>query len=110
VNLFRPWDATVGIWTATRATRCCFSLSPNATCRFNRARYNADQTVTAFAARLQGEVDIGTVRADLLGTVNRTLEPVQLSLWLSAGPDADVRAGSAEIMADGAADPGAFDQ
>ena len=54
--------------------------------RFNRARYDADWTVTAFAARLQGEVDIGAVRADLLGTVNRTLEPVQLSLWLSTGP------------------------
>jgi len=55
--------------------------------RFNRARYDADRTVTAFAARLQGETDIGAVRADLLGTVNRTLEPVQLSLWLSPGPD-----------------------
>ena len=50
--------------------------------RFNRARYDADRTVTAFAARLQGEVDLGTVRADLLGTVNQTLEPVQLSIWL----------------------------
>jgi hypothetical protein len=61
--------------------------------RFNRARYNADQTLTAFAARLQGEVDIGAVRADLLGTVNRTLEPAQLSLWLNPGPDHGDRAG-----------------
>jgi hypothetical protein len=55
--------------------------------RFNRARYDADHTVGAFAARLQGEVDISAVRADLLDTVNRTLEPVQLSVWLSSGPD-----------------------
>ena len=61
--------------------------------RFNRARYDADRTVTAFAARLQGETDIGAVRADLLGTVNQTLEPVQLSLWLSSGRDDGVRAG-----------------
>jgi hypothetical protein len=61
--------------------------------KFNRARYNADRTVTAFAARLQGEVDIGAIRADLLGTVNRTLEPVQLSLWLNSGPEAGLRAG-----------------
>ena len=61
--------------------------------RFNRARYDAGRTVTAFAARLQGEVDIGAVRADLLGTVNRTLEPAQLSLWLSSGPDHGNRAG-----------------
>jgi len=55
--------------------------------RFKRARYDADHTVTAFAARLQGEVDIGAVRADLLDTVNRTLEPVQLSVWLSSVPE-----------------------
>jgi len=61
--------------------------------RFNRARYDADRTVAAFAARLQGEVDIGAVRTDLLGTVNRALEPVQLSLWLSSGPDDGARAG-----------------
>ena len=61
--------------------------------KFNRARYNADRTVTAFAARLQGEVDIVTVRADLLGTINRTLEPAQLSLWLSSGTDHGNRAG-----------------
>jgi hypothetical protein len=61
--------------------------------RFNRARYDADRTVTVFAARLQGKVDIGAVRADLLGTVNRTLEPVQLSLWLSPGPGDGTQAG-----------------
>ena len=61
--------------------------------KFNRARYDADRTVTAFAARLQGEVDIGAVRADLLGTVNRTLEPAQLSLWLNPGPDHGNRTG-----------------
>jgi hypothetical protein len=61
--------------------------------RFNRARYDADRTVAAFAARLQAEVDIGAVRTDLLGTVNQTLEPVQLSLWLSSGPDDGARAG-----------------
>ena len=60
--------------------------------RFNRARY-ADRTVTVFAARLQGEVDIGAVCADLLGILNRTLEFVQLSLWLSSGRDDGVWAG-----------------
>ena len=49
--------------------------------------------MTAFAARLQGEVDLGAVRTDLLGTVNRTLEPVQLSLWLNPGPDHGIWAG-----------------
>jgi hypothetical protein len=50
--------------------------------RFNRARYDADVTVAAFAARLQDEVDLDSVRADLAGVVTRTLEPAHLSVWL----------------------------
>ena len=33
--------------------------------RFNRARYDADQTVAAFAARLKDAVDLDSVRDDL---------------------------------------------
>ena len=34
--------------------------------RFNRARYDADAAVAAFADRLQDAVDLDAVRADLL--------------------------------------------
>ncbi|MGH3206087.1 MAG: hypothetical protein ACRDOA_00420 [Streptosporangiaceae bacterium] len=50
--------------------------------RFNRTRYDADVTVAAFAARLQEEVDLDSVQADLAGVVTRTLEPAHLSVWL----------------------------
>jgi hypothetical protein len=50
--------------------------------RFNRTRYSADQTLTAFAARLQDATDLDAVRADLASTVHRALEPAHLSLWL----------------------------
>jgi len=50
--------------------------------RFNRARYDADQIVTAFAARLQDAVDLGTVRDELTGVVHAALEPSHLSIWL----------------------------
>jgi hypothetical protein len=50
--------------------------------RFNRARYDADQTVTAFAARLQDAVDQDEIRADLLGVVHRSLEPTHATVWL----------------------------
>ena len=50
--------------------------------RFNRARYDADAAVAAFAARLSGEVALDEVRADLLGSVTAALEPRHVSVWL----------------------------
>ena len=43
--------------------------------RFNRARYDADQTIDAFASRLQDAVDLDSVRDDLAGVVRQALEP-----------------------------------
>ena len=55
--------------------------------RFNRARYDADQTVAAFAARLQDAVDLDAVRDDLAGVVHQVLEPAHASVWVSrSGP------------------------
>jgi hypothetical protein len=51
--------------------------------RFNRARYDADKAIAAFAARLQDAVDLDTVRADLLATVHQCLEPACASVWIS---------------------------
>jgi hypothetical protein len=52
--------------------------------RFNRARYDAERTVTAFAARLQDSVDPDAVRADLAGVVHAALEPTHVSVWLGS--------------------------
>ena len=49
--------------------------------RFNRARYDADRTAAAFAARLQDSVDLAAVQTDLASVVQRVLEPAHLSLW-----------------------------
>jgi len=54
--------------------------------RFNRARYDADQTVRAFAARLKDAVDLDAVRDDLAATAERALEPAHLSVWVSGPP------------------------
>ncbi len=51
--------------------------------RFNRARYDADHTVTQFAARLKDTVDPDAVRADLTDAVHAALEPAHVSVWLS---------------------------
>ena len=43
--------------------------------RFNRARYDADQTVAAFAARLKDAVDLDSVRDDLARSCTRPWNP-----------------------------------
>jgi hypothetical protein len=50
--------------------------------RFNRARYDAERTVAAFASRLMDAVDLDTVRTDLAHAVNQALEPNHLSVWI----------------------------
>jgi peptidoglycan/LPS O-acetylase OafA/YrhL len=56
--------------------------------RFNRVRYDADQTVAAFAARLRGAVDLDAVRSDLLTVVSSAVEPAHISVWTAShGPD-----------------------
>jgi hypothetical protein len=49
--------------------------------RFNRVRYDADQTVAAFAARLRDAVDLDAVRSDLLAVVTTAVEPAHMSIW-----------------------------
>lgn len=50
--------------------------------RFNRARYDAEATVLAFAARLRGDVELESVRAHLLSVVASSMEPAQLGVWV----------------------------
>ena len=65
--------------------------------RFNRARYDADQTAAAFAARLQDAVDLDSVRDDLTGVVHQALEPAHVSVWLSQRELSLASAGSTAV-------------
>ena len=53
--------------------------------RFNRVRYDADQTIAAFAARLRDAVDLDAVRSDLVAVVNTAVEPAHISVWTYPG-------------------------
>jgi len=53
--------------------------------RFNRARYDAERTVTSFGRRLREEVDLTTVVVDLDATVRSAIAPDRVSVWLRVG-------------------------
>ena len=53
--------------------------------RFNRARYNADTTVAAFAARLKDAAELDAVCDDLAHVIQQALEPAHVSVWISHG-------------------------
>jgi hypothetical protein len=50
--------------------------------RFNRARYDAQRTVEAFAQRLRDEVDLATLVDELGGTAAAVLHPRHVSVWV----------------------------
>jgi hypothetical protein len=50
--------------------------------RFNRRRHDAAQTITAFSARLQQEIDLDALSVELLAVVDQTMQPTAASLWL----------------------------
>jgi hypothetical protein len=80
-----PFSSTIAVAASTLAAAALFNplrrrVQRSVDRRFNRARYDADQTVAAFAARLKDEVDLDSIRADLAGVVQRALEPVHISV------------------------------
>jgi hypothetical protein len=54
--------------------------------RFDRSRYDASRTLDSFADQLRDEVDLETLRTDLIGAVRQTMAPAHASLWLRERP------------------------
>ncbi len=55
--------------------------------RFNRAHYDAEEMISAFAARMQDAADLDEIRADLLAVAYQTLEPARICLWVRDSDD-----------------------
>ena len=55
--------------------------------RFNRSRYDAERTATAFSGRLRDEIDLANLYADVRGVVTATVAPVTVDVWIRQ-PDA----------------------
>jgi hypothetical protein len=50
--------------------------------RFYRRKYDAVKIVSAFSSTLRQEVDLGTLREQLIAVVQETMQPAHVSLWL----------------------------
>jgi hypothetical protein len=80
--------SAVGVAAATLATAALFApvrrrVQQVVDRRFNRARYDAEQTTARFSARLKDTVDLDSVRDDLAGVVYQALEPGHVSVWIN---------------------------
>jgi hypothetical protein len=50
--------------------------------RFYRRKYDTAHTIGAISASLRNEMDLNTLREQLLAVVQETMQPAQVSLWL----------------------------
>jgi hypothetical protein len=50
--------------------------------RFHRARYDADRLVAGFAGRLRDEIDLVALRGEIVATVDGSVAPSGVTLWL----------------------------
>ena len=60
--------------------------------RFNRRRHDAAQTIAAFGDRPRQQVDLDTLRAELVAVVGQTMQPTSVSLWLRPSRSPEVPA------------------
>lgn len=50
--------------------------------RFYRQKYDAERTLEIFLARFRDEVDLDTLRGELVSLVGEVMQPSRVSLWL----------------------------
>jgi hypothetical protein len=86
-----PFSSPVGVAASTLAAVGLFAplrtrLQRLVDRRFNRARYDAEETVAALATRLRDAVDVETVLDELASAAVGSLEPAHVTVWVRAAP------------------------
>ena len=86
-----PFSSPVGVAASTLAAAALFNplrrrVQRFVDRRFNRSRYDSEQTVAAFALRLRDAVDVDTVLDELGAAATRSLEPAHVTVWVRGAP------------------------
>src|SRR5262249_61324180 len=82
-----PFSSPVGVAASTLAAAALFTplrsrLQRLVDRRFNRARYDAEELVAAFGARLRNAVDPETVLTELATAADGSLQPAHVRVWV----------------------------
>jgi hypothetical protein len=82
-----PFSSPVGVAASTLAAAALFNplrrrLQHLVDRRFNRARYDAEATLDAFARQLRQAVEPEAVETSLLEALRAAVEPAHVTLWL----------------------------
>ena len=82
-----PFSSPLGVAASTLAAVALFNplrrrVQRLVDRRFNRARYDAEATIAAFARRVRDDVDLELVSSEFVRAVQTSVEPAHVSLWL----------------------------
>lgn len=69
--LFNPMRRRVQVWVDRR---------------FNRTRYDAQHEIDRFAERLRANVEVDDISGEVIGVINRTVQPVTATFWIRDTP------------------------
>ena len=86
-----PFSNPVGVAASTLAAAALFNplrrrVQRLVDRRFNRARYDAEDTVAAFGVRLRDAVEVDTVLEELVAAAGSSLEPAHVTVWVRTAP------------------------
>jgi hypothetical protein len=84
---FLPVEGELAVAGSTLATAALFNpvrrrVQRLVDRRFNRSRYNAEQMLVEFTARLSDQVNLASLRSEVHAVAEQTVQPSSVSLWL----------------------------